>query len=356
MTLIVGWKNKKGAFIAGDSIISSTEGHSKNQKTSFGESTITDKIVASETCLKVDVLCEKIIIAGAGSDRDYRNFIRDLNRKLELFDHDIVSLINQTLDEYKRLDSCSFIIAFKENGETHLLSYNDNLSQQTILKEIEDFVYAGSVEEPLIEVITPLTSLLSKINFPNNKTMVSLCAILQSFVLRHPQIEKGIGGLFTGAYVDVESIKWMDDTTFILYNKGFGTENNGTNISVALRDNGVFIYTPQEGVDNKIFLNTHSLNPEIEISDWGNKHYEETNKKVNSSDSVYIVFIHTTNAIVSILATDFTEYVKVISTSELKREYDFSSVWMNKLFTQQIPINAEKEEGYPFTFNWGWNK
>lgn len=354
MTLIVGWKNSKGVFIAGDSIISSSEDHSENQKTSFGESTVTDKIVVSETCLKVDVLCEKLIIAGAGSDRDYRNFIRDLNRKLELFEQDIMSSINHTLDEYERLDSCAFIIAFKENGETHLLSYNDNLSHQTTLREVEDFVYAGSVHEPLIEVISPITSLLSKINFRNDKTMVSLCAILQSFVLRHPQIENGIGGLFTGAYLDVESIKWMDDTTFILYNKGFGTENNGTNISVALRDNGVFIYTPQDGVENKIFLNTHSLNPEIEISDWGNKYYEETNKKVNSSDSMYIVFIHTTNAIVSILATDFTDYVKVVSTSELKREYALSPIWINKLFTQHIPIDANKQEGYPFTFNFGW--
>ena len=355
MTLIASWKNKSGIFVAGDSVISSSQGKTNGKFTSFGESTEIDEVVVNDKCLKVDVLHEKLIVAGAGSDAICRDFVQDLNRKLELSKHDIISLIDETLDEYQRTDSCAFLFAFKENDVAYLFSYNDNESNQTTLREIDGFVYAGSVDDALIEVVSIVYSLFSKINFSNEKTMVSLCAILQSFVLRHPQIENGIGGLFTGAYVDDDSIKWMRDSTFILYNEGFGKENSGINISVALRENGVFIYTPQEGIENKIYLNTHTLNPQKEIQKWVDKYYEGTNKKVNASDSGYLVFIHTTEAIVSILATDFKDYVKLISTEELRREYSFHPDWMNKLFTQRIPKEAKKGEGIPITFNWGWN-
>lgn len=356
MTLIVGWKNNNTVYIAGDSAITDPNKSEMNPdtQTSFTEAIVNEPKQVLDTALKVEILQNKLLVASAGNDYLCRNFIKDLYHKIKTVDSEIITVINDTITEYNHTRDCGFIFGFVRDGKPCLFSYNDSVRNLTELKEVANFTYAGSIDETVIKIIQSITTLIKKSNFDDSKTMVSLCAILQSFVLRHPQMERGVGGFFAGAYINNHGIRWLDDTTYLIYNKGFPTENSGINISVALRDNGAFVYTPQSGVHNKILLNTHSENPKEEAQKWLDKHYEETNKKVNTSDSKYIAFLHSTRPIVGILSADYSKYVKVLSIDTLRREVVLTGEWLNKLFSYAVPKGLDRDEVYPFTFYYGW--
>ena len=213
-------------------------------------------------------------------------------------------------------------------------------------------MWCGQLEKAVLEIIEPISLCAKNINYPDHKTLISLCAIIQSFTLRHNQMQNGIGGFFAGACLNTEGATWLKDTTYIIYDDFYPNKTNGVNTSIALRENGALLFTPQEGVSNKVFFNTYSENRDEEFEEWYRNHYEETLKKVNSSDSEYLVFLHNSRAIVSILDAKYTDYIKVVNRSELKFEFTLHQDWLKKLVTEQ---DTCEQEGYQFTFNFAWH-
>lgn len=357
MTLILGWKINNTVYISGDSAITSSikSKSTADLKTSFTESIIDEDKLVIDTSLKIDMLHNKVVIASAGNVFKCRNIIKDINYRITVLELDVYEIIEKTLSDYNNPSDCAFIISFIQNKETKLFSYNDNELKKNELREYSDFIYAGSIKESLLDGIRKISLSIVNSNLNPSRTLLTLNAILQSVLLRNPQMEQGIGGFCSGVYINFQGIKTLEDITYLIYNKGFPISDSGINISIAMRENGVFIYTPQKNVSNKIFLNTYTDNPSKEIENWYKKYYNNTDKKINSSDSKYIVFLHSTLPIISLLATNNKKYIKTKSVETLKREISLTGSWLNKLFTYIKPTKENYSEENPLVIHFGWD-
>lgn len=358
MTLITGLKSHDSIFITGDCLISYgdvPENSDQDSITSFGENRDLSGTYVNDNMLKVNVYENKLVVAYAGTVSYCTDFIKDLFRKIRLYNStDTVKLINDTLAEYNYQSKMSFIFGFIYNDRPTLLPYNNNDSCNCALEEISEFTWAGSLPTETIMILKQYNILLMKKKalWTPDQLMVANCAIQQNLIMRHNHVADGVGGLITGAYINNTGSYWLKDTTYLIYNNEDLTNLEfDANISVALRENGAVIQTPQTGASNKIIVNTYSEDPIKEGNEWCSKYYNEAIDKTNASDSEFQVFINSKKAVVGILSVNCKQYINSVSKSKLRQDFAYSSEWLNKLLTY---IEPNEQGEYPISTYYCW--
>jgi len=229
MTYIIGWKNSRSVFLSGDSIVETNFKMRPDEKqTSFGEELIkTNEFSLSEKCLKIWVI--KNLVIGFASC-DVYEAIEFLDLLNTTFDQSkIEESINQTIKQFTPKYS-EFLFVFHENNENKLLRYNADYDE--LIPENEP-TQIGSLPEGYqdqsYEFCAHLSEKEKELNDYDSLTLIN--GIHQNILSTQGALEKSVGGIFTGLFLNQNGIFWQKDTIYINYSGDLNELNNeGTNL------------------------------------------------------------------------------------------------------------------------------
>lgn len=216
MTYALAWKSKNEVFLAADSALT-TSAPTKpySDKSSFGQKHIRDDLKNVEEKSTKLFLKNKIGITFAGryelairvTKSFYEKIEEGFNYKKALKN---AIFLNSPFPEGANLQ---LTVAYYD-GKPHLLSYNSlEGSKITTDKKI---VHMGSIPEPLKRLNEEwmLHMIPQAVNDPK-QLLVSQLAFLQSSNIFNSLLDMGIGGAFSGLYIDQRGGSWQPDTIFI---------------------------------------------------------------------------------------------------------------------------------------------
>lgn len=305
MTHIIGWKNSRSIFISGDSAITSTSDNPqaikhelKNKKSTFGEIHLNEeKKVIQEKNLKLYNIADKIILGFAGSAETAHNIIdlikRDFNEE-----ENYEEIIKRALWSFRFPRNISLIVGFYENRVPVLLSYNHAGKKEFVRHQKN--VTIGNTEEVYKLASLEFSNLVieNENELNDDKALIMVNSGHQAMIIMGELIQKGVGGFFTGFYINQNGVFWQKDTSYITFDinpEHFFSEEQNPNliysdaaiINLLIRDNRVAISSPYPdlGQQRNFYKNylrrTASAKEKMEEKNDGIEWYRKWGQKVN---------------------------------------------------------------------------
>lgn len=229
MTFILAWKDKKNVFVTGDAAVTNIGVPSKSIETiksngklitSFGEPVYfsEDKVV-QESVLKVHNIREEFIIGYAGVGNVAVDVINDLEADLEFSKNNIVSKIKEAAMIYG--SSFQMVIGYYNKKSSVLLSFNLYGNCKVRFHSNNTPIRLGNLRSySLIKLvsfeISNLFNLIKTNNTPDKK-LVMASTFMQGVIIRAGLISKGVGGFFTGGYINRFGFYWQKDTGILKF-------------------------------------------------------------------------------------------------------------------------------------------
>lgn len=267
MTYCLAWRTKREIHMIADSVVSWKEKQFKptTPKSSFNERhKVNDKYFTEEKFLKLFKIREDVILCFAG----YNDTILE-----------IVDTLKKCLNEYGIGDlKSAFELAInsirpitKENHVTILLGYINNeqklellsfgrTAELEIIKETDDLIQIGSPPEKFKEQITKLVEIV-KNNIDEEYQVITLLSFLQSYGQLSDLMKMYVGGAFCSISLTDKGVKWMDDTTYILYDF-LSKPHYLERVIVGIREDSIIVFSTMESKRNAIFRNEEFLHKE----------------------------------------------------------------------------------------------
>ena len=231
MTLIAAWKDKRNIFVVGDSAI--TRRNVSNQyvenilnkkklTTTFGESLVvnTQKVV-SEEVIKIHNVNDKLIVGFAGYGNNAVDLIEFLIEELDT-SYTISFLCYKILEGADIYGSPYEMVFGVMSGKNPVLfTFNTEKKRKFQFYGIYTPVMLGNMKnEPIFKLITDsLVDMLKVIRFNNSpdKKLIMACGLLQGLTIRAGFIVNGVGGFYTGGYLNRKGFHWEKDLAFIKF-------------------------------------------------------------------------------------------------------------------------------------------
>lgn len=275
MTHVVGWKNSRGAFISGDSAITSTADPDKaikldldNQKSTFGELHVKEKNkTIQERNLKLYNILGKLIIGFAGKASTAFEVIDIIKRELD-DEEAYQNTIERVLHYHRFPKNLQLIAAFMDGDTPILLSYNYD-GDRKIIQHSKN-VTIGNLDEIHTEASLAFTELVieNENDLSDDDALIMVNSANQGMILVENLIEHGIGGFFTGLYINENGVFWQKDTAYVTFNineEHFFSNQQDPNliyqdsaiIKLLIRDDRVALGSPylQRGHQQQVYKN-----------------------------------------------------------------------------------------------------
>lgn len=222
MTYLIGWKTETSVFLAADSALTSRRGLSLDVNfSSFGEEHLNDGQRIVEERMPKMLMKNNIGAAFAGTvslatDIIYTFFNEIDNGKqpLEALKW-AVGICNPTpLDDR----SAVVLVAYTENAHPYLLSFNAN--HDHVIKEEHALVQAGSMPQNYKNFTEySLSQILPNTVFEPDKHLASMLGIFQTYGVIDDLLAHGVGGAFSGLWIDDVGGHWQPDILYKLDDK-----------------------------------------------------------------------------------------------------------------------------------------
>lgn len=211
MTFLVAWKLRDVVYICADSAVTSGNKRVPCDRTSFGELHVNSQTkLVEEAALKI-IEFGNVVVAIAGSVEPAMDFISTFKNDCKST-RDSYESFRRTVNSYTPLDvnvSFKLILAIADSSGPRLITFNlDNTGG--IMEHGYGLVYTGSMPYQHTEIIVEQIRLimLSDIKDPQS-LLVSALAFLQNVGIYDYLLKYGVGGIFTGVYVNSSSIHWQ---------------------------------------------------------------------------------------------------------------------------------------------------
>lgn len=341
VTYCLGWKTSRAIFFLADSAITSNR-FPRAGTSSFGESHITaNPLCVEQAALKIYPI-GRAGITFAGDVQLGRALVSDIRnlliRGMRPIDAVQQALINISPIPKNRI-LCAIFGAFTESGP-ELWSYASS-SRQSEFEPVSDIVQYGSINDAhkslsadFIRELTMSDRLFSI------EILASVLGLIQSYGIHNALMEKGVGGHFTGAYIDSDGSHWQPDILFMLYDSASPMKMNC--VSSLIREN-VHAIGSSISKDVRCFADHLS---DIQVDQWRQKWGIEVQEKSKTGNFDFIVFLD-------------TRYWRVVvvemAGQNMHRHLQFYTTSMDKGNTVFSPYLAEilqkSMEGNPMNMN-----
>ncbi|MEA3495700.1 MAG: hypothetical protein U9R42_06665 [Bacteroidota bacterium] len=225
MSYVFGWKTESSVFISCDTALTSSkkEGNLRFSKTSFGENHIfNEDMRITEEMLKIFQLSNNILIGFAGDNDvafDTVNNIKILLQFRESNIDSLIEIIKQSTENCVPEDndsSIGLIVGFSDSNNSYLLSYNFDGTRRILVHD--DTVQIGSISNEFKILTKKFIEAFVNHPLPDSELLITINSIVQSYGIHDYLIKQGVGGIITGAMLNVHGILWQRDTTHLLYN------------------------------------------------------------------------------------------------------------------------------------------
>ncbi len=258
MTYVLAWKSGGKAFLCADSAIT-IDGEDKSRtypsKSSFQEwHVFGDKRTVVERMLKIarftnvamafsgDVYLADIVIG------ETKARIAQGNSPREAFQ---LAIMNCSPIERE----LQLVLCIQGQSYQEVLTFDS--SRNCDIEELPDnaWTYLGRFDEDLNKLIVNTIDQL--LGMPPAVVLTRALAILQSFCIHSPLLSDiGVGGVFSGLWMDSEGIFWQPTTLNII---GFPKTPAHRLVIVENKSNATIVSVADiDGNETKVFLNVHS--------------------------------------------------------------------------------------------------
>lgn len=379
MTYILAWRDKSNVYISGDSAVSRRNvsddyiNDVKNKgvlTTSFGETLVlTNEKVVEESVLKIHNINNNFIIGYAGTGDVAIDVIKALEEEGELTKNNIVRKIK---GETLRFGSdFQMVIGFFDKRSSILLSFN--LYGKRKVRSHPKFTPVGlgnMRNDDLLKLVSSDmidTFITSSITKSAERRIVMTSAFVQVVILRANLLPNGVGGFFSGAYLNKHGFFWQKDLGIIDFKMKplatkYGRDPNllfrsPQFVGIIIRDNKVAILSSKlfaNYSDFKIFsqyINSYELKQfyeeyEIQHNNWIIQNQQEITDIITNFDYDYFVFICTDK--------DVDNKMTFVSKESLSATNYFTLFWQGTTPTFDI-AGETVEEINPLTTEF-WNQ
>lgn len=217
MTYCLGWKTEKGVILAADAVITSKLLPISSESTSFHEPhfLLPDGRMVGERSLKTYAIGSNLILTYTGSVNVMDDFVRSVRKAIDEGKSPLESIkLGLGLNVHPSNPRIGIIFAFRENDDTHLMSFN--ITKRADFDEHEYLVQGGSIPDP-VKSLTE--NFLLECNDPTdtlNHKFSKLLGVLQAYVVSGPLIFTGAGGSFSALGINQDGIHLQPDVLYLL--------------------------------------------------------------------------------------------------------------------------------------------
>jgi len=347
LTYCRAWKKEKTAFLLSDTCVSEKDGKIDSYKSSFGESFgIYNNYSVSESEIKIVTINNNIAIAYSGKIEKAKEAIDNFINSMEHFD--VKNSLAKLEATYDTNEFELIVVCMESNQEIYYFN-------GSVCTTIEKYIEIGSgkddkdfcdkinkfIETEQYEVTTDSACcLLSKNDKLNpDKHLVNVIAYVQFLSKDKNMFSDGVGGLFSGLYLNKEII-WCRDLLYYIFD---GDINKFKTVSVVERFNSVFSYSDY----NKILrYYCNGVNDDEKLVD---DEYAQNSiiKSLIESFPDYVAVYNIKDKIIAVLETDKWPYNQLFKMwirrrkDETKYAFLFSSIFMH---LNDIIINSSKDD------------
>ena len=234
MTYCCGWRSDSAAFVLADAAVTSPGITKPEDRTSFCELDVqgADRCV-EEAALKVNPIgCTAVTFAGSSRAgrliEEY--FALELNAGVS--PSAALETAVRSSDLRSLRSSAELIAAYHDKGHPRVISWNAG-GNGVVLGHFDD-VQVGSVKEVYRNITKNLLGGVGRLNIDPTRELVNALALCQSYGSFFYLMDQGVGGVFSGAYVDASGFHWQPDILSVLLD---GSLNCAGGVSVIMRGN-----------------------------------------------------------------------------------------------------------------------
>lgn len=308
MSYIIGWKNSRSVFLAGDTILSANfEMNTYEKHTSFGEKLVKSESKShSEAYLKIWVIGK--VAVGFVSNDTYEaiGFLEKLSNEI---DQDNLYESIDAITKKCKPQKSEFLFAFHEGGQNKLYKYD--LDYGEIYEEHEPTQIGSLPSDYMDQTYEMCLHLIDEeSNLNDDDSLVLANATHQNLMIVQNSMQFDVGGMFTGLYINSNEIRWQRDTMYINYNANLkllnAEENNlhevftpSGQIHLLIRNNCASYSSGFQNNTAKtdhlfkcwVNKNTNMLPKDIisERRQWSKECFDEIHSKFNCPEPSYIV-------------------------------------------------------------------
>lgn len=362
MTYCLGWKSETAAFLIADSAVTDITDYKQRkdlpEKTTFCEqqgSIDNGKKYVYERAFKLYSI-NKVAITLAGDVRFGNKVIELIKENLE-YGIDVHKAIENSVNNYPDFSSQEHIqilvACCEDKPEIYLI---DN-KRQPCIGAVSDIACIGSPPEVFRECSLSFYKSFKESRkkeehdeLADETFLLRMLAFLQSYGVHHPTIEKGIGGTYSGLYVNIEKINWQPDIYYLIHGQDVSLEINNF-ASVFIRDNYKFIITDRNNIVLSNVVDKDAVDKSYSEEDvnYIDYLYEGVNDSFNNGLFKYIVFINFTRHVVTIVHMNYEIHHRYVCIDIQEKKKGTIGLMLNGNFNHFINDYHVAVEGPYYT-------
>lgn len=296
MTYCLGWKTETCAYLIADAAVTSPAAPSK-LRSSFGEAHI------SGTANNVEEGALKIISAGSagitfsGDASIGYPFVDAFRYAIDLGVEPKAALERTILSVNVHQDTpLSVLCAFGDRNGPHLLSFNAKHDGCIVDHVGRDLIQLGSLVGSDQEFITRISDdfiqWMKNTNLEGPDHLACTLGMCQSYGLHNNLLRNGVGGTFSGAFVDKTGFHCQPDILYLLFMPG----DNSTGMDGIFAFNRSNVLIVQSILDDgpaRIFVTSEQTEPQDKTVERARDVYEQSLSAMHRLDFDYLSFLNT---------------------------------------------------------------
>ncbi len=307
MTFCIGWKTETSSFIIGDSAVTSHDSSNKHAEpeSSFQEiqGNLTQDQHISEGAYKV--LSEKDVgFALAGDSVFALQLINEIITRLDL-GLDIQTSLTHAINNYPDFSSkpqIEILISYFD-GQPKLFTLKNKRTQ--FLQEEDGLAIIGTPLPVLVQAVneiyfTSTNFWLEHVGLPENDEIffIKVLAILQGFSSHFHTMADGIGGAYTGLYINNGGVNLQQDICYVI--TGENPEHD-TSKFVSVHVNKHLFCIINSNSAPLLISNT----PESSTQQEAEEFYKKSGESFDKGNFKYFIFINTFLHVSTIIDMNF---------------------------------------------------
>lgn len=219
MTYCLGWLTKHGSYLVADAAITSGQSLS-TVRSSFGELHKRKQgRNVEEGALKI-ISAESSALTFAGDSQVGFSIAKSYQQALQVGDPAKAALERAVSSNtpFREGHTVSLMCAFYEDDYPRLMSFNRDDDLKFIDHSEGDVVQLGSLSDrsDISQLSEPYVNKIHEMGLEGRSMLASVLALCQSYGVLNYLIELGVGGTFSGGFVDSSGFHWQPDIGYLL--------------------------------------------------------------------------------------------------------------------------------------------
>lgn len=241
MTYCLAWKDKNEIYIAGESLITGNNQYTTNIRSSFGEhynNVNSKEDGVEENAIKINQISNKLFLAYAGDVSEAIEVSNMLKEAIEVYELTIELALQNVLKNSSPCKETELILGYyTKDNEAKLISYINGVIKETEFVEIGSGIENKNLTLGISNFLNFMKNESNYFGEPEKK-LTTFLAVCQFYTTGINLIDKGVGGIFYGAYLNKNGIFWAEDTSYYYYRDNI---YNSSFTTILRRDNLYFV-------------------------------------------------------------------------------------------------------------------